>query len=133
MNVTFQLKDATLDQLDTLSNAIENLQEPLQCSDRQMFEILLVIEELYANVMQHGKGNNIEISFVKDWDELIITVVDDGIPFDMTKQRLPDTCETLTQRVPGGLGIHLVHHYTDSIEYKRQDHRNVLVVKKTID
>lgn len=133
MNVTFQLTDATLDQLDTLSNAIENLQESIQCSDKQMFEILLVIEELCANVVRHGKGKNIEISLVKDWDQLIITMVDDGAPFDITKQPLPDTCEALAQRVPGGLGLHLVHCYTDSIEYQRRDKKNVTVVRKTID
>lgn len=132
MNITFQLTDASLDQLDTLSTAVENLQESIQCSDKQMFEILLVIEELCANVMRHGKGKNIEISLVKDWDELIITLVDDGIPFDLTQQPAPDTCKSLMQRIPGGLGVHLVHCYSDSIEYRRQDHKNVVVVRKTI-
>lgn len=133
MNFIFHLTEASLDQLDTLSNAVENLQEQLQCSDKQMFEILLVLEELCANVMTHGKGKNLEVSINKDWDVLTITLVDDGVPFDMTKQPRPDTCQALAKRAAGGLGCHLVHCYTDSIEYKRQNEKNVLVIRKTID
>jgi anti-sigma regulatory factor (Ser/Thr protein kinase) len=131
MKIKFQL-DAALEQLEPLCKAVETLQESLMCTDKQMFEITLVLEELCGNVMRHGDATFMEVQLCKDWDELVMTITDDGAPFDPTQSPEADILLPLEKRVPGGLGIHLVHHYTDSFVYRRENEKNVVTLTKSI-
>lgn len=123
---------ASIEQLDTLCRTVEGLQLQLQCSDRQMFEIVLVLEELVANAIRHGGCTMVEVELVKEWDELVITIRDDGRPFDPTAVVPADSNRPLAERQVGGLGIHLVHHYTDSFGYRRDGQDNVITLTKSI-
>ena len=131
VKVTFEIA-AAIEQLDTLCRAVENLQPQLLCTDRQMFEIVLVLEELVANVIRHGGGSRVGVTLDKEWDELVITVEDDGKEFDPTGVAAADTSLPLEKRCAGGLGIHLVHHYTDSFSYQRQGATNIITLKKKL-
>lgn len=131
MNVKFQL-NVSHDQLETLCKAVESLQGELMCTDRQMFEIILVVEELAANVIKHSGGKQMEVELNKEWEELVITITDDGVPFDPTAAPIVDIHQPLEKRSPGGLGIYLVHHYTDSFEYSRDNGKNIVTLKKVI-
>ncbi|WP_136809282.1 ATP-binding protein [Desulfosediminicola flagellatus] len=131
MKITFQLK-ASLDRLCSLCKAVETLQNSMFCSDKQMFEIVLMLEELCANVINYSGARSIEVNLYKHWEELVITITDDGDPFDPTKLPEVDITQPLEKRSPGGLGIHLVHHYSDSFEYTRKDNKNIVTLKKVI-
>lgn len=131
MNVKFQIT-ASFAQLDGLCRAVESLKGMLMCTDRQMFEIILALEEVTANVIRHGGGKTIEVELDKEWDELVMVFTDDGAPFDPTKVAVADTRQPLEKRCPGGLGIHLVRRYTDSIEYRREDQKNIITLRKTL-
>lgn len=131
MKLKLEIK-ATIDQLDTLCSALESLQKSLMCTDRQMFEIVLILEELVANVIRHGRGSVVEIELEKEWDELEIIMRDDGQPFDPTRVAAVNTTAPLQDRCAGGLGLHLVRHYADSFTYRREDGKNVVMVKKKI-
>lgn len=131
MKINFQL-EATIKQLSSLCNAVEALQQSIMCSDRQMFEITLVIEELCANIVNHGCATRMEIDLDKEWEELVITIKDDGSPFDPTLMPEVDIKTPLEERCPGGLGLHLVHHYVDSFEYRRENNSNIVTLKKNI-
>jgi anti-sigma regulatory factor (Ser/Thr protein kinase) len=129
MKIKFQL-DAVLEQLEPLCKAVETLQQSLMCTDKQMFEVTIVLEEVCANVIRHSGAKFIEVELCKDWDVLVITVTDDGVLFDPTQTPEADIKLPLEKRVPGGLGIHLVHHYTDSFVYSRENDKNVVTLTK---
>jgi anti-sigma regulatory factor (Ser/Thr protein kinase) len=134
MNVVFNL-NPVLAELETLGTAVGALQDELNCTDRQMCEISLLIEELCANIIAHGaeKGaGRIMVCLEKDWDELCITVEDDGPPFDPTGAPEVDICLPLEKRCPGGLGIHLIRHYADSLDYCRENDKNRVTLRKTL-
>jgi anti-sigma regulatory factor (Ser/Thr protein kinase) len=131
MNVKFQIA-ASFAQLEGLCRAVEGLQGSLMCTDRQMFEIILTLEEVTANVIRHSGGKTIEVELDKQWDELVMVFTDDGAPFDPTTVAVADTRQPLELRVPGGLGIHLVRQYTDSIDYRRENQKNIVTLRKTI-
>lgn len=131
MKVKLQI-EATIDQLGSLCKIVEGLQQSLMCTDRQMCEIILVLEELVANVILHGGGNLIEVELVKEWDELKITISDDGRPFDPTMAVEVDVSRPLEDRCAGGLGIHLVRHYTDTLAYRRENNTNIVNLTKKI-
>ena len=131
MKVKLQIQ-ATIDQLGSLCKTVESLQQSIMCTDRQMCEIILVLEELVANAILHGGGRVIEVELDKEWDELAITICDDGRPFDPTLASEVDTCRPLEDRCAGGLGIHLVKHYTDTLAYRREKDANIVTLTKKI-
>jgi len=63
----------------------------------------------------------------------MLTVSDDGVPFDPLAVAPPDTSLPLEQRPLGGLGIHLVRHLVDEVTYERRGDRNVLTLVKAVD
>ncbi len=131
MKITYHLK-ASFDRLCSLCKFVETLQGAMFCSDKQLFEIVLMLEELCANVINYSGAKFIEVNLQKDWEELVITVTDDGNPFDPTKLPMVDIHKPLEQRAPGGLGIHLIHHYSDSFEYVRENNKNIVTLRKVI-
>ena len=56
---------------------------------------------------------------------------DEGAPFDPTTKEV-DVDSLVKNGVIGGLGIHLIRHYMDTVTYERKDGQNVLTMKKII-
>ena len=88
----------------------------------------LVLTEAVTNVMDYGKQpeGKIEISCTLLHECILIEIIDAGIPFDPTQVKPADRPQTLEDATPGGLGIHLIHHYTYNMHYQRKNGRNIL-------
>ena len=54
MKITFQLTNAEAE-LTSLTKAVESMARQWGLTDRQLFEVNLVLEELCVNVMHHGR------------------------------------------------------------------------------
>ena len=52
-------------------------------------------------------------------ERLIITITDDGFPFNPFVKDPPDTKLNVDERNIGGLGIHIVKNLMDEYHYKR--------------
>ena len=63
---------------------------------------------------------------------LTITFTDTGVAYDPLAAKEPDLAAPLEERQLGGLGIFLVRKFMDSIEYRREDEKNILVLKKNL-
>jgi serine/threonine-protein kinase RsbW len=59
-------------------------------------------------------------------------VEDDGRAFNPLEAAAPNLDASIDERPIGGLGIHLVRSVMTSVEYRRQDGRNVLTMKKKL-
>lgn len=98
----------------------------------QKFNIAL--DELLNNIISYGfkdsKEHEIEVQFELRNTRLIITVKDDGIPFNPFRNDPPDTMLSIDERNIGGLGIHIVKNMVDEYEYKRQTDRNIITLIK---
>ena len=59
-----------------------------------------------------------------------VEIFDEAPPFDPTILGQPDINAPLSQRRPGGLGVHMLKEFTDEVIYQRtaQD-KNQLVLK----
>ena len=96
----------------------------------------LAIEEAVVNVMNYAypagvKGTvNIDVKASAEWVKFIIS--DSGAPFDPTAKAEVDTTLSAEERGIGGLGIHLIRQIMDSINYEREDGRNVLTLIKKL-
>lgn len=100
-------------------------------------DINLSLEELINNTIAYGYDENsahlIDINIRLKGKELILKIVDDAAPFNPLEAPEPDTDKPLTERKEGGLGVFLVRNIMDKMEYKRENDKNILVLKKSVE
>jgi anti-sigma regulatory factor (Ser/Thr protein kinase) len=97
----------------------------------------VALDEVLSNIVQHGlagagQAARIEIELRLGEQELELSVVDDAPPFDPLRAEPPDTGSGPEQRPLGGLGIMLVRRLMDAVEYRRQDGRNRLSMRRRL-
>ncbi len=83
----------------------------------------LIVEELFTNMVEHSSASTadvpMEMSTVDGGVE--VTLADeDADPFDITKVPEVDVERAVEELDPGGLGLHLVRKFADSVEYHYQ-------------
>ena len=95
----------------------------------------LVLEELATNIVSYGgwegrRNPEISITIRPMQKEVIMTVTDDGNPFNPVDDAPPPPVPTKPTDLPpiGGLGIHLVKELTKGIRYRRVNGRNEVTV-----
>jgi serine/threonine-protein kinase RsbW len=100
-------------------------------TDDATFKLTLALDEIVANVVRHGfdddREHRIEVKVTVDDRTVTASVEDDGLEFDPREAPVPDLDLPIEMRKPGGLGMHLVKATMDSVEYRRQDGRNILM------
>ena len=63
---------------------------------------------------------------------MVITFIDNGVPYDPLAKADPDTTLSAEERDFGGLGIFMVKKTMDEIAYEYKDGQNILVIKKNL-
>ena len=100
------------------------------------FQINLVIEELFTNMIKYNQKSSGEVEInldVKD-NKLIISLTDfDSPPFDMTKVKPYDTGQKIDQRPIGKVGLHLIKEMMDQIDYQYQNNNNIITLIKHME
>lgn len=125
-----------VDELPTLAQQLESLGEKWHLSMALVTNLNLVLEEAISNIIFYAhedkKEHQIDIDFVLEKKQLKITITDDGKPFDPTSKEDPDITLSAEEREIGGLGIFLMGKIMDSLQYKRENEKNILILKKEI-
>lgn len=97
-------------------------------NERQSFAARLCAEELLANMWRHGAGApEVGLTLERNGDgPLLLTIEDDGAPFDPTRgpEREPPAC--LDEAQPGGWGLALIRRFADDFTYQRSEARNLV-------
>jgi len=123
--------------LEKLQSFLEMVQEKQSISKKALFEINLVLEEIFSNILSYGledpKNRLISITISAEKRSLTIRVEDDGRPFNPLDFKAPAFQGSLEDAPVGGLGIHLVRNLVDGILYERTRNRNVLIMTKDVD
>ena len=126
--------ETKLDEMERLSTAIEDVGRDDDWPADLTFQVNLVLEELWLNVVNHGhRGgfHEVEIGLTSEASDVTIEITDDGKPFDpLNDAPVPDVMGSLNDRAVGGLGIHLVRTMMDEMRYKREEGRNHLILVK---
>lgn len=98
------------------------------------YAVNLALDEILTNTISYGYADDeqhqIEISVRPEAEALVIVIVDDSAAFDLSNAPTPDVGASLEERPLGGLGLFLVHQMMDSVEYRREEGRNVVTLKK---
>jgi anti-sigma regulatory factor (Ser/Thr protein kinase) len=105
-------------------------------SEEAVFYVGLALDEVVMNVIRHGydDAGRHEIAVQLELHEGVLRaeVRDDGRPFDPLSVPPVDLDRGIDERGIGGLGVHVVRSTMDSVDYRREDGRNVLVLRKRI-
>jgi phosphoserine phosphatase RsbU/P len=95
-------------------------------------KVCIVFDDLLNNIISYGFSDdeehqiNIDVSVTSE--QLVITVADDGMPFNPFDRVGPDTSLSLEERDIGGLGVLLVTELMDQCSYQRRRDRNVVTL-----
>jgi sigma-B regulation protein RsbU (phosphoserine phosphatase) len=97
----------------------------------------LVIEEVFTNIVFYAYNDSSEhdvwIYFERSGDELKVTIKDDGKPFNIVSSVNADVTSDMEDRNIGGLGIHFVKEFTDTLEYRRAGQFNEVIFTKRVN
>lgn len=97
--------------------------------DEVRFPVHLALEELYVNMVEYypDNDNDILLDVAVTDGKVAVTMTDfDVDPFDVTAPRKVDTELPLGERIPGGLGLHLVQQMVDNLEYEHHDRQSTI-------
>lgn len=130
---SLQLKmRADMDDIGQLVDFVRDAGRQAGLSERETKRLRLALEEAVANIISHGQATTITINADKIGTRLRVRVTDDGIPFNPTVESTTDFSLPPDQRPPGGLGIMFLHQMTETLDYQRDGHLNVLTLYKNI-
>ena len=129
--------DAVLENIPSVTAFIDGQLEALDCSMKAQMQIDVAIDELFSNIARYaypdGPGKaTVGIEFDEENRMCSVVFSDEGIPFDPLAQQAPDTGLPLMDRPVGGLGIFLVKKTMDAVEYRHENGRNILTIRKRI-
>ncbi len=113
---------ARLSEVHELAARVEEFGDTHGLPDPKVYVINLVLDELITNVVMHGFGGvrepEIRITLRMAAGALVLSVEDNGQPFDPTRDSEPDVSSPLPSRPIGGLGLHLVKNFADRLSYE---------------
>jgi anti-sigma regulatory factor (Ser/Thr protein kinase) len=120
---------ARLSELRDLATMVEDFGDANNLPAPKVFAINLELDELITNTVTHGSFEagidpRIDIHLRVESDILILTMEDNGKPFDPTFDTEPNTTSPLESREVGGLGLHLVKSFADRVSYEFVEGKN---------
>ena len=117
--------------------AFEAFAERHSVPPADLARINLVFDEILSNIISYGYEDDaiheIHISVELTARRLVLTIKDDGIPFNPFARKAPDTTASIEEREIGGLGIHLVQQVMDSATYQRRQNANMVIFSKELE
>ncbi len=123
-----------ISEIEKLNSEIELMLAKGLVLKEQFFNINLVLEEIFTNIVTHGCDqcvtNKIDIYFEIDEKVTIITIKDDAKPFNPLEAVGSNMLLPAEEREIGGLGIFLVKQLMDAVTYNYVKGENVLILKK---
>ena len=128
---------ATLENLEQVQAFIEQELQAAGCSPKAMLQISVAVEEIYVNIAHYAYHPEVGEATVRravGGDPLQVTVqfLDSGKPFDPLAKPDADTTLSAEERQIGGLGILMVKKSMDAVDYRYENGKNILTLRKSI-
>jgi len=124
-----------IQEIPTIRKDLAKLQSEWKIPDSEMRQIGVMIEEIFSNIIRYAYTDSIEhqvhISLKKSNDNILIKIIDDGIPFNPLEHHT-ETLSDPAASVDRGMGLTLIKTFSNSISYERVDDHNHLQITKKI-
>lgn len=124
------------DAISELVRFVEEFFQAEKIDPSQRFAVDFALEEIFTNFVkynQSGEGE-IEVGLNLRGGELVLELIDrDSGNFDIGRDAPQvDIGQSLEERVPGGLGVHLVKRLMDRVEYSHNDKTSTITLYKRL-
>ena len=129
--------EATIENVETVTQFVEEQLEEVECSAKARMQINLAIDELFSNIANYAYNPEtgpatVRVEVTKEPLEVLITFIDEGVPYDPLAKDDPDITLSAEERKIGGLGIFLVKKSMDEVNYEYENGRNILSIRKEL-
>lgn len=141
---------AVLENLDQVQNFVEEVLVKACCPDKERMQAAMAVEEIFVNIASYAYesgagdveigsvgdgtfGGKVEIScrILEDSSQVILEFKDGGRPFDPLAVPSADIGLSAKERPIGGLGIFMTRKLMDVVEYRYENGKNVLTMRKS--
>ena len=129
--------DAEVKNLDMVFDFIHAQLDEADCPMKAAMQIDLAVDEIFANISNYAYNPDVgkaKIICAVENNPLRVEISfeDNGIPYNPLEKDDPDITLSADERQIGGLGIFLVKKNVDTVEYRYEDGKNILTIKKEI-
>ena len=129
---------ATVENIETVTDFVNEQLEVLDCPMKAQMQIDIAIDELFGNIAHYAYNPEIgqatvRVEVIEEPLSVVITFIDNGVPYDPLAKADPDTTLSAEERDIGGLGIYMVKKSMDEIAYEYKDGHNILKIKKNLN
>lgn len=129
--------DATTANIPAVTDFVNEQLEAYGCSMKVQTQIDIAIDELFSNIAHYayhpGVGPaTVRVELTEQPCSVVVTFIDNGVPYDPLKKEDPDTTLSADERQIGGLGIFMVKKSMDAVEYTYKDGQNILTITKNM-
>ena len=128
--------DAELERLADVRQFVRRQMIAADAAHDSLDDMVQAVDEAATNVITHGyrgAAGWIEVDVHVDDGRCVVTLSDAAPPFDPTGVPEPDLSIPPLDRIPGGMGVHLIRAATDAFDYRpRPDGGNILVMVRSL-
>lgn len=129
--------DAVLDSIPVITDFVDSQLEQFGCPMKAQAQIDIAIDELFSNIVHYAYHPEVgpatvRVEVLEDPLSVIITFIDQGVPYDPLSRADPDVTLSAEEREIGGLGIYIVKKNMNEITYEYKDGRNILRIRKEL-
>ena len=126
----------SIDSLDGIFQFVSEFLAGEGLEKSNAFSLNLILEELFTNMVKYSTESDHEVLIAMDRseDQLVLSLTDFDVDrFDITQAPEVDVDQPLSERTPGGLGIHFVRQMTDNISYEYEDRNSKIILTKRVE
>jgi serine/threonine-protein kinase RsbW len=125
---------ATAEEVMRAVGALEEFGRARGIGEKEVFAMMLALEESGSNIVQHALGRDgrqmFRVTVEHLGNFLKVELRDGGPEFDPTRAILRPPSD---EDPPGGLGMQLARRFVDEIHYQRDGNENVLSLMKRLN
>jgi len=130
--------EAKLENMETvmafINAQLEDSPELKDCSLEIKHQVGIAVDEVFSNISRyayHPLTGSVAVRIAID-NNINIEFEDSGMAYDPFSADTPDISLSVEERKVGGLGIFMLRKLMDSVEYRREENKNILLIKKKI-
>lgn len=129
--------EATVESIPVITEFVDEQLAQYDCPVKAQAQIDIAIDELFSNIVHYayhpGIGPaTVRVEVLDDPLSVVITFIDQGVPYDPLAKEDPDVTLSAQEREIGGLGIYIVKKNMNEITYEYKDGRNILKIRKEL-
>ena len=129
--------EATVENIEAVTEFVNAELEALNCPLKAQMQIDVAIDELFGNIAHYAYHPEtgpatVRVEVEQEPLAVIITFIDNGVPYDPLATEEPDVTLSAEERKIGGLGVFLVKKTMDDVSYEYKNGQNILRIRKNM-